>query len=206
MRRGSAIAMLAAVALLLAAPAGAYDLPTRLNSVAHVYSLGAGEVRCDSPDEWRADDAFRFAWSYTNLRLDYSVLAPFLCEGASNVGSSAVPLWQQAAGTWTLVREAFHLRHWRFRRNEGKVLCQTIVYFTEAAMRLGATDEQANELYPYALALHRQTLELYPWYRDRTCVVPPWILPSVPPQRRALRSSRDSAHASARVTATVTHA
>jgi hypothetical protein len=91
-----------------------------------------------------------------------------------------VPLWQQAAGTWALVHEAFHLRHWRFRRSGAKVLCQTIVYFTDAATRLGATDMQANELYPYALALHRQITQLYPWYRDPACVVPPWILPPRP--------------------------
>ncbi len=87
--------------------------------------------------------------------------------------------WQQAAGTWTLVHEAFHLRHWRFRRNDAKVLCQTIVYFTDA-MRLGATEQQANELYPYALALYRQVTQPYPWYRDPACIVPPWILPPRP--------------------------
>ena len=128
----------------------------------------------------KADPASRFAWSYTNVRRDYSVLPPFLCVGALNVGNSAVPLWQQAAGAWTLVRESFHLRHWRFRRNEAKVLCQTIVYFTEAAVRLGATEQQASELYPYALALHWQVTKLYPWDRDPGCVVPPWILPSRP--------------------------
>jgi hypothetical protein len=36
------------------------------------------------------------------------------------------------------------------------VLCQAIVYFTDAATKLGATEQQTNELYPYALALHRQ--------------------------------------------------
>lgn len=164
-------------ALSVVSSASAYDTPARLNEVARVYSLGVGEVRCDSQREWDADPASRFAWSYTNVRGDYSVLPPFLCEGALNVGTVAVPLWQQAAGTWTLVREAYHFRHWRYRRNEAKVLCQTIVYFTEAATRLGASEQQANELYPYALALHRQITEVYPWYRDRACIVPPWILP-----------------------------
>jgi hypothetical protein len=175
------IGVIATVAALsVVASAAAYDTPARLNEVARVYSLGAGEVRCDTEAEWRADPASRFAWSYANVRQGFSVLPPFLCEGALKVGSAAVPLWQQAAGAWTLVRESFHLRHWRFRRNEGKVLCQAIVYFTEAAARLGATDRQANELYPYALALHRQITQLYPWYRDPACVVPPWILPPQP--------------------------
>lgn len=91
--------VVASVAVLSVVPsAAAYDTPARLNDVAHVYSLGVGEVRCDSQGEWDADDASRFAWSYTNLRHDYSVLPPFLCEGALNVGNAAVPLWQQAAG------------------------------------------------------------------------------------------------------------
>jgi hypothetical protein len=167
-------------ALAVVASAAAYDTPSRLNEVARVYSLGVGEVRCDSQSEWNADYASRFAWSYTNVRRDYSVLPPFLCEGALNVGNPAVPLWRQAAGTWSIVHEAFHLRHWRFRRNEAKVLCQTIVYFTDAAKRLGATEQLANELYPYALAFLRQTTELYPWYRDPACIVPPWILPAKP--------------------------
>jgi hypothetical protein len=174
-------AALTVVAMGTVAPsADAYDTPSRLNDVARVYSLGVGEVRCDSQGEWNVDPASRFAWSYTNLRHDYSVLPPFLCEGALNVGNPVVPLWQQAAGTWTLVREAYHLRHWRFRRNEARVLCQAIVYFTEAAARLGAIEQLANELYPYALALHRETTELYPWYRDPVCIVPPWILPARP--------------------------
>ena len=153
MKRRKLIVRLTALAAVvvtcaIAPSAAAYDTPPRLNDVARLYSLGVGEVRCDSDREWNADGASRFAWSYTNVRHDYSVLPPFLCEGALNVGSATVPLWQRAAGTWTLVREAFHLRHWRYRRNEAKVLCQAIVYFTEAATRLGATEAQANELYP----------------------------------------------------------
>jgi hypothetical protein len=179
------------VVLFVVPSAAAYDTPTRLTQIAHVYSGGVGEVRCDTEDEWNADPALWFSWSYTNLRLDYSVLPPFLCEGALGVGSPDVPLWQQAAGAWTLVQEAFHLRHWRFRRNEAKVLCQAIVYFTDAAMRLGATEQQANELYPYALALHTQITTLYRSYRDPACIVPPWILPPRP--YRSMAGTADTA-------------
>jgi hypothetical protein len=45
-----------------------------------------------------------------------------------------------------------HLRHWRFRRNEGKVECQALANFRDAAQRLGATAAQVEDLYPYALA------------------------------------------------------
>ncbi len=157
--------------------ASTYDVPARLNEVAHVYSLGIGEVRCPAQTEWEAYYGSAFAWGSTNLREDYTTLAPFICDGALSVGSSSVPLWQQAAGVWVLVHEAFHLRHWRFRRDEAKVACQAIVYFRDAATRLGATEEQAEELYPYALALHIRQTELFSWYRDGKCHAPLWFPP-----------------------------
>jgi hypothetical protein len=179
--RAPSLIVLAVAVLLVAPPAAAYDTPTRLNEVAHVYSLGVGEVRCPSEAEWNADPySTSFGWGYTDVRMDYSVLAPRICEGALHVGGSSTPLWQQAAGVLVLVHEAFHLRHWRFRRDEGRVECQAIVYFTEAAAKLGASNEQADELYPYALALHLRLTQLFFQYRDPHCVVPPWVLPLRP--------------------------
>jgi len=170
------------VAALAFTPAAvAHEIPAQLNEVARFYSLGVGEVRCPAQAEWNSDShRASFVWGYTNITRNYSVLPPLICDGATNVGSSSVAAWQQAAGVWMLVHEAFHLRHWRFRRNEAKVLCQTIVYFTDAAARLGASEAQAQLLYPYALALHDLELDLYPWHRDPNCIVPPWILPSAP--------------------------
>jgi hypothetical protein len=181
----AAAALLAALAAIaasgLAPAAWASETPALLNEVARVYSLGAGEVRCPSQTEWDADPYRpRFIWGYTNLRGAYSVLPPMICAGALNVGSSSVPAWQQAAGVWMLVHEAFHLRHWHYRRNEAKVGCQTIVYFTDAAARLGASEAQAQLLYPYALALRRLEIDFYPWHRDPKCIVPPWLPPSAP--------------------------
>jgi hypothetical protein len=161
--------------------ARAAERPALLNQVARVYSLGVGEVRRPSQSEWDADPhRTRFGGGYTHIRSDYTVLPPMICAGAMNVGSDSIPAWQQAAGVWMLVHEAFHLRHWRFRRNEAKVGCQTIVYFSDAAARLGASDSQAQQLYPYGLALHDLELDLYPWHRDPKCVVPPWLPPSAP--------------------------
>jgi len=169
----------AIVGVLGVRAAPATDRPVLLNDVARVYSLGVGEVRCSSQAEWDADPhRASFRWGYTNLRRDYSVLPPMICAGAINVASDVVPAWQQAAGVWMLVHEAFHLRHWRFRRNEAKVGCQTIVYFTDAATSLGASEERARELYPYALALYELEIHLYPWQRDASCIVPPWTPPS----------------------------
>jgi hypothetical protein len=168
----------ALVVLVLAPGASGYETPLKLAEVTHVYSLGIGEVRCASRAEWDADFASSVGWAYTNIRDEYAVLGPAVCEGALNVGTANVPLWQQALGALVLTHEAFHLRRWRFRRNEGKVECQAIVYFKDAAQRLGATPAQAHDLYPYALALHAHQTRLFPHYRDPKCVIPPWAPPS----------------------------
>jgi len=164
-------------ALLLAPSVAAYDVPGELNAVAHVYSLGAGEVRCPSQAEWDDDWASSFSWAYTDVRRDYTVLGPGACVGALGVGSANVPGWQQALGALVLAHESFHLRHWRFRRDEGKVECQALANFRNATRQLGATAAQAEDLYPYALAWHDYKVRLFPRYRDPNCVIPPWIPP-----------------------------
>ena len=93
-------------------------------------------------------------------------------------GAPTFLLWQQALGALVLTHEAFHLRHWRFRRNEGKVECQALANFRDATRRLGATAAQADDLYPYALALHDYKVRLFPEYRDPKCVIPPWAPPT----------------------------
>jgi hypothetical protein len=178
--RARGLSAAALVALVLAASVGAYESPAKLADVAHVYSLGVGEVRCASRGEWDADFASSVGWAYTNVRDEYTVLGPRVCAGALGVGSSDVPLWQQALGALVLTHEAFHLRRWRFRGHEGKVECQAIVYFKDAARRLGATEAEAENLYPYALALHTHQVRLFPRYRDPQCVIPPWAPPVGP--------------------------
>ncbi len=175
---GGPILVSLVLALALVPSATAYEVPSRLNEVAHVYSLGVGEVRCPSREEWDQDWASSFSWAYTNVRDDHTVVSPVVCEGALGVGSADVPLWQQALGTLVLTHEAFHLRHWRFRRNEGKVECQALANFRDATRRLGATAAQVEDLYPYALALHDYKVRLFPQYRDPKCVIPPWAPPA----------------------------
>lgn len=182
LRRGLLVEAAALVVILVLAPGtSAFEIHNKLEDVAHVYSLGVGKVRCPSPAEWDADFASSVGWAYTNIRSEYAVLGPRVCEGALNVGSANVPLWQQALGALVLTHESFHLRRWRFRRNEAKVECQALVYFREAAERLGATATQADDLYPYALALHAHQTRLFPHYRDPRCVIPPWAPPTLRP-------------------------
>ena len=177
-RSAKAMPLSLVVALVLVPNASGYEVPRRLNEVGLVYSLGAGEVRCPSRAEWDEDWASSLAWAYTNVSSDYTVLSPVVCAGALAVGHADVPAWQQALGALVLTHEAFHLRHWRFRRNEGKVECQALANFRDATRRLGATAAQAEELYPYALALHGYKVRLFPQYRDPTCVIPPWDPPT----------------------------
>lgn len=167
----------AIAALIVTGRAAAYDQPQSLHEVAMVYSLGVGEVRCPSRTEWDADFGSAFGYAYTHLGRDYTVLSPTVCAGALGVGSAAIPEWQQALGVLVLVHESFHLRHWRWRRDEGKVECQALVYFREAATRLGATPVQAYDLYAYAIALHRYKASVFPQYRARGCPYTQWVPP-----------------------------
>jgi hypothetical protein len=176
--RVAAVLAFAGVALAGAGGAGAYERNARINDVAAVYSLGVGEVRCPSKAEWDADFASSFGYAYTNLVQDYAVLSPLVCAGASGVGSAQVSRWQQALGVLVLVHESFHLRRWRWRKNEGKVECQAMVYFREAAVRLGATEEEAYDLYAYAIALHLYKVKLFPQYRDPACRYAMWAPPT----------------------------
>jgi hypothetical protein len=171
-------AVVALAALALAGGAAAYDRPAKLNEVAHIYSLGVGEVRCPSEDEWNADFASSFGYAYTNVRADYAVLSPLVCAGALGVGSDAIADWQEALGVLVLVHEAFHLRHWRWRRNEGKVECQAMFHFHEAAERLGTSPTHAHSLYAYAVALHGYKTSLFPQYRNPGCRPPVWTPPT----------------------------
>jgi hypothetical protein len=171
------LGLAALAALVFAVGAAAYDKPALLNEVSAVYSLGSGEVRCPSTEEWRSDPESWSSYAYSNLRENYTVLSPAVCAGALGVGTAQIPDWQEAFGVIVLVHESFHLRRWRWRRHEGKVECQAMVHFQEAAVRLGASKEHAYELYPYALAMHNNLVRSFPEYRDRKCVLPVWNVP-----------------------------
>jgi hypothetical protein len=174
------------VVLLAAAPASGYDRPPLLEQVASRFALRPAEVRCPSLDEWLNDPIWgsgpnsRRAWGYTDMLHEHVVLHPVLCAGALAVPDSSVPAWQRATGVLVLVHEAYHLRRWTWRRNEGKVECQAIRHFMTGAEQLGASRELANDLLPYALAAHARMVALYPTYRDRGCKLPVWLAPLQP--------------------------
>jgi hypothetical protein len=179
--------LIASAALAVQTPtARAYDRPAQLERVASSYALRAAEIRCPSSEEWVRDPIWGTgpnparAWGYTDMINEYVVLHPALCAGAEAVSDPAVPPWQRATGVLVLVHEAYHLRRWRWRRNEGKVECQAIRHFAGAARELGASAELANELLPYALSAHARMVTLFPEYRDRRCKLPLWKPPFTP--------------------------
>ncbi len=178
MSLGGRILLSFVVALILVPSATAYESSEQAERGRARLLIGSGRGSLPSRAEWDADWASSFGWAYTNVREDYTVLGPVVCAGALGVGRADVPAWQQALGALVLTHEAFHLRHWRFRRNEGKVECQALANFRDATQRLGATAAQAEELYPYALALHGYKVRLFPQYRDPKCVIPPWEPPT----------------------------
>lgn len=181
----SAAALLAALAL--AAPTAAYDRPPLLERVAAAFALRPAEVRCPSMTEWINDPIWGMSWltpqrtwGYTDMVNEHIVLHPTLCAGAASITNLELPAWERAVGALTLIHEAYHLRLWVYRRNEGEVECRALRDFTRGAQLLGASPELANDLLPYALAAHARMLKLVPEYRTRKCKLPLWRLPMTP--------------------------
>jgi hypothetical protein len=185
MRLPAAIAVVFA-ALLSAAPSAAYDRPPLLERVASVFALRSAEVRCPSIAEWVNDPIWgtasnpQRAWAYTDMVNERIVMDPSLCVGATSITDARLPAWERAVGTLTLVHEAYHLRLWKYRRNEAQVQCRAIKSFTQGAELLGASREVANDLLPFALSAHAWLVERFPVYRLRNCKLPVWELPLSP--------------------------
>jgi hypothetical protein len=186
--RGDTTATAAAFVVLVAlagvdqaAAARAAEKPALLNEVARVYSLGVGEVRCPSQPEWDADPhRDRFGWGYTNIRSD---LHRFAADDLrrrderrqrldTRVAASGRCLDARSRG---VPPPALALPP---ERGEGRMPDDRLLH--RRGRRLGASDPQAQQLYPYGLALHELELDLYPWHRDPKCIVPPWLPPSGP--------------------------
>jgi hypothetical protein len=174
----------ALVCVLASAPAAAaYERPPELERVASIFAMRSAEVRCPSSAEWTSDPIWGGgprAWGYTNMPYEYVELHPALCAGALAVADATRPPWQRATGVLVLVHEAYHLRQWRWRFNEAKVECQAIRHFTVGARLLGASPPQANDLLPYALAVHARMGRLFPEYLEPGCTLPTWKPPLTP--------------------------
>jgi hypothetical protein len=175
--RTRAASLLTVLVLGVPGLASAYDRPAELSRVASIFARHDVEVRCPSAEEWAADPNAAGHWSYANLRRDYIAFSPALCTGALRIADRDVSGWQRAAGVLALVHESYHLRRWRHRRDEARVTCAAIRQFPVAVLLLGGSHAVANDLLPFALALHLRTVQLFPLYRARTCRLPMWLPP-----------------------------
>ena len=154
------------VALVLVPNATAYEVPSKLNEVTHVYSLGVGEVRCPSREEWADDWASSFGWAYTNIREDYTVLGPSGMHGRtrcgkcrrSSVATSSRRLGSHARG---VPRSPLAVPEAR-----GKAECQALANFRDATRRLGATAAQVEHVPLRAGAARLQGQALPPVQRS----------------------------------------
>jgi hypothetical protein len=183
--RHVALGLIVAATMVTAPNAAAYGRQPLLETVASAFAMRPADVRCPSPSEWINDPIWgrsgpQTAWGYTDMLDDYIVLHPQLCSGAIAVSDATVPAWQRATGILVLVHEAYHLRRWKWRRNEARVECEAIRQFTTGAKLLGASTPLANDLLPYALAAHARMVRLFPNYRARRCTLPLWAPPMSP--------------------------
>ena len=168
---------LALLALLLAPKAHA-EQPSRLDDAAVFFSHRHPTILCPTSLDWTDDPlvssqaAPEHVLAYTQMFRDEIVLSPEVCEGTRGADDPRLRPEERAVGILVLVHEALHVRRWKNRWVESRVECLAIRDFTEGAVLLGATPEEADELLPYALAAHRQMGELSPQYADPACPLP----------------------------------
>ncbi len=132
-------------------------------------------VQCYAPDE-DASPAGYGAWGYT-MPLVSSVVyldGPTICAGIDAIASDdpAVPDWEKALGALVLVHESYHLRHWRWYRDEARVECQAVRHWRYTVRMLGASTAEANRLFPWGLWAHWHLAAFAPEYNWPSCIVP----------------------------------
>lgn len=137
------------------------------------------EVRCPDQAEWGdfarielGESDPELVFGATHLKADWIMLRTDICEAADRPGDETISPSLRALAVMTLVHEAYHVRRWSARRNEGRVQCQAIRHFRVGAQLLGATRAQADLLYPFALSWHRGIAQRDSEYHWSGCRVP----------------------------------
>jgi hypothetical protein len=154
-------------------------LVTEAPELAPVASAIAGwdlTVLCYVHDE--PNDPWAYgAWAYVQLMLPVVHLSKETCDGARAVvnGDVSVPLHLQGLGVLALVHEAYHLKIslplWR-RQHEGQTECRAVKRVPQALLELGADQELADAILPWALASHYKITALDKDYDWPSCKVP----------------------------------
>jgi hypothetical protein len=117
------------------------------------------------------------AWAYVNLLEPTVNLSQEACDGALAIveGDMSVPVIEQALGALALTHESFHLKAelpFARRASEAQTECRAVKRVEQTIVDLGATPALANELMPWALAIHFKETSLSNAYDWPGCRVP----------------------------------
>jgi hypothetical protein len=117
------------------------------------------------------------AWGYVALFQSTINLSQEACDGALAIAEHSVgtPLIEQALGALSLTHESFHLKldlPFARRASEGQTECRAIKRVHQTMVELGATPALADELLPWALAVHFKKAALSKAYDWPGCQVP----------------------------------
>lgn len=171
---GRALLTLAA-ALVFAAPAGAYTRSDKLEHVLSVFANGrAWPVECATPDEAAELGLDDWSFAFTEMKQHYVMMRGDLCPAAENAADESIPPLERSIAILALVHEAYHVRAWTWRHDEARVECRAIQHFKIGAQLLGASEDQAQELLPFALMWHYFIARPEWLYYDPNCRVPHW--------------------------------
>lgn len=169
-----------ALSLVFAAPAKPATFG-QLNSWASLFAMRQVTIDCPDPKTW-SDDELARGLAYVPIGppmtsfASHAVVSPVVCAGARAVaeGHPTAPRWKMALGVLVVVHEAYHLRLWAHRLDEGRVNCEAIRHFKVAVRLLGGSQELADELLPYALSIYWRLAVEAPAYHWKRCRVPNW--------------------------------
>jgi hypothetical protein len=144
-----------------------------LNGLASHWAERNVLVECPtSLESWIADNDADGSWGYTLRDADWTRVKAGLCEAALAVGKpdyDGIEPWLMAIAVHVITHEAWHLRLWPGRGDEARVECKAIKSDLQSFLRLGATPEQADDLYSWAWAFHIRQTTLFPEYWLKGC-------------------------------------
>jgi hypothetical protein len=175
------ICLLVAVAAIAgtARPAAARSLASVEPRLAPVASEIAGRpLTVDCYQHGEPNDPWQMgAWAYVDLFESTVNLSQQACDGAMAIvdGDVSKPMIEQALGALTLTHEAFHLRltlPFARRASEAQTECRAVKNVYQTMLDLGATSALADELMPWALAVHFKVASLSDRYDWPGCQVP----------------------------------
>lgn len=103
-----------------------------------------------------------------------------ICTGPLALNDPDYPDWKKAIGVLVIIHESYHLRHWSWASDEGRVECRAIRHFKVGVRLLGGSEELVEELYPVAYWAHQAVTSLTdawgkrPYWDPRCKVEAPW--------------------------------